>query len=414
MARNAVFPIPENGDMNRQGLIRAALVFFCFALFAWLLQTPLAGALVLGLIGGFLAWQSPLAATAPALVPPVIEPSVDRTADLIDAIDDVLIILDRQRIVHANAAAVKLFGADKLDGDIRLALRHPQAAELLAYEDPKRGGGPIELTGIVDADRYWLLNVRHIGGDLRLVSLRDRTESRLAERMRVDFVANASHELRTPLATILGFIETLSDEGAGSDEATRSRFLKIMLGEAKRMQQLVDDLISLSRIEADRYAVPQNAVVLGPLIEEVVGVVRAGGGDAADGVLIELLDPESTVRADRIQIGQLLHNLIGNAVKYGRPGTPIRVRLKSAGDRVRLSVSDEGDGIAPEHLPRLTERFYRVDAGRSRSVGGTGLGLAIVKHIVERHRATLDIASKLGEGTTVSVTFPAIRPETLS
>jgi two-component system phosphate regulon sensor histidine kinase PhoR len=414
MARDAAFLAFENDDMIRHGLIRAVLIFACFTLFAWLMQTPLAASLVLGLIGAFLAWQASPMAEVPPLVPPVIDPPIDRTADLIDAIDDVLLILDRQRIIHANAAAVALFGADKLDGDVRLALRHPQAAEMLADDNVTRNAGPVELTGIVDQVRYWLLNVRHIGGDLRLVSLRDRTESRLAERMRVDFVANASHELRTPLATILGFIETLSDEGAGSDEATRSRFLKIMHGEAKRMQQLVDDLISLSRIEADRYAVPQSPVALAPLIEEVVGVMRAGGGEAADRVMIDIADSGASVRADRVQIGQLLHNLIGNAIKYGRPGTPVRVKLRSTPERVRLTVIDEGEGIAAEHLPRLTERFYRVDAGRSRSVGGTGLGLAIVKHIVERHRATLDIASTLGEGTIISVTFPAFRAETLS
>ena len=178
------------------------------------------------------------------------------------------------------------------------------------------------------------------------------------------------------------------------------------------MQQLVDDLISLSRIEADRFAVPQDSLALGPVIEEVAGVIRSG---MPDGSRIQVeIGAVSQIRADRVQIGQLLHNLIGNAIKYGRSGAPIRVTLGAADDKVQLKVIDEGDGVAPEHLPRLTERFYRVDPGRSRSVGGTGLGLAIVKHIAERHRAALDIASRVGEGTTVTVTFPAARAETLS
>ena len=180
------------------------------------------------------------------------------------------------------------------------------------------------------------------------------------------------------------------------------------------MQQLVDDLISLSRIEADRFAVPQTPLALGPVIEEVAGVIRSGMREGGDRVQVETDPTAPPVRADRVQMGQLLHNLIGNAIKYGRPGTPIRVSLDQREGKVRLRVADEGEGIAPEHLPRLTERFYRVDAGRSRSIGGTGLGLAIVKHIAERHRATLDIASSLGVGTTVTVTFPAMTAEKLS
>jgi len=401
--------------MTRGRLVRTALIFLCFTTFAWLAQTPLAAALVLGIAAGVLAWgvRAPAAPLAPPVMP-VAAPATDRTAGLIDAIDDVLLIIEGQHVIHANAAAVALFGADKLDGDVRLALRHPQAAEMLADTNRAPGSAPIELTGIVDQDRHWLLNVRHIGGDFRLVSLRDRTESRLAERMRVDFVANASHELRTPLATILGFIETLGDEGAASDQATRSRFLNIMMGEAKRMQQLVDDLISLSRIEADRFSVPQAIMPLATVVEEVVSVIRTGNGDAANRIMLDLADADALIRADRIQIGQLLHNLIGNAIKYGRAGAPIRIGVKQSAGRIVLTVTDEGEGIAPEHLPRLTERFYRVDAGRSRSVGGTGLGLAIVKHIVERHRATLGIVSTVGQGTTVSVAFPALRSDPVS
>jgi two-component system phosphate regulon sensor histidine kinase PhoR len=171
--------------------------------------------------------------------------------------------------------------------------------------------------------------------------------------------------------------------------------------------------MSLSRIEADRFSVPRTPLALKPLVEEVAAVIRTGLGDGADRLRLDLADAPD-IRADRVQIAQLLHNLIGNAIKYGRPGTPIRVELAVAEGKVRLRVKDEGDGIAAEHLPRLTERFYRVDPGRSRAVGGTGLGLAIVKHIAERHRARLHIASVEGEGTTVTVTFPIAQAEALS
>jgi two-component system phosphate regulon sensor histidine kinase PhoR len=239
------------------------------------------------------------------------------------------------------------------------------------------------------------------------VRLRDRTGAYVTERMRVDFVANASHELRTPLATLLGFIETLQDQNAAEDAATRSRFLRIMFDEAKRMQRLVDDLISLSRIEAEKFRAPQTALDLALLVDEVSAAIESGRPDDDRPLLIDADHGVSPVAGDRIQLSQLLHNLIGNALKYGRAGTPVRITLGNApGGMMRLSVADEGDGIPPEHLPRLTERFYRVDPGRSRAMGGTGLGLAIVKHIVERHRGRLDIESEVGRGTTVSVLLP--------
>ena len=412
MKHDPLPPTGQDGDVIDRRAMRTVLSLGLVAAAAWLLSAPVSAALVAGLIAAFFTWiaSKPLG-TPPALLPPppMIE-TPDRTNELIDAVDDVLLIIDRQRITHANAAARRLFGAEKTDGDFRLALRHPIAAELIASD--RETEAPVEIAGLGEPDRRWAMSVRRIAGGARLVTLRDRTDSWVAERMRVDFVANASHELRTPLATILGFVETL-EGSAGEDPATRARFLGIMLGEAKRMQQLVDDLISLSRIEADRFAVPQDILALGPVIDEVVGVVRSGMCGDADRILVET-ERVPNIRADRVQIGQLLHNLIGNAVKYGRPGTPIRVSLKGVDDKVSLRITDEGDGIAPEHLPRLTERFYRADPGRSRSVGGTGLGLAIVKHIAERHRATLDIASKVGEGTAVTVTFPACPPDSMS
>jgi two-component system phosphate regulon sensor histidine kinase PhoR len=268
----------------------------------------------------------------------------------------------------------------------------------------------IELVGLGTREQRWQMRIASVGavGDMRrLVHLVDHSGTYAAERMRVDFVANASHELRTPLAGILGFIETLADPELGKDVETRKRFLKIMDGEARRMQRLIDDLISLSRIEAEKYRLPEAAVDLSELTAEVVGVFRTSNGDRGREVEMEITPGLPAIQGDRAQLSQLIHNLVGNSVKYGRPGTPIHVTLgEGPSGMVRLSVADEGEGIGPDHLPRLTERFYRVDSGRSRAMGGTGLGLAIVKHIVERHRGRLDISSVLGKGTNVSILLP--------
>lgn len=173
------------------------------------------------------------------------------------------------------------------------------------------------------------------------------------------------------------------------------------------MQRLIDDLISLSRIEAEKYVIPDERVSIPALVREVAAELRDQQGDKPTHVILDFDADVADVTGERTQLSQVVHNLLGNAIKYGRPDSDIRITVKSDGALVRLSVADQGDGIAPEHIPRLTERFYRVDAGRSRSMGGTGLGLAIVKHIVERHRARLEINSIVGTGTIVSVVFAA-------
>jgi two-component system phosphate regulon sensor histidine kinase PhoR len=296
-----------------------------------------------------------------------------------------------------------------------MAIRHPAAAERL-IDRPGEAAEPetrTELIGLGDHGRRWEMATAMLDDGTRIVRLTDRSQAHAAEQMRVDFVANASHELRTPLATLLGFLETLQEEDAAGDPKTRARFLKVMFDEAARMRNLVDDLMSLSRIEAERYTVPRDPVDLIPLIDEVHDALRRLIEQRGARLLTENHAGETVVAGDRPQLLQLVSNLVANALRYGRAGTPIRVRLDDAGpELIRLSVIDEGEGIAAEHLPRLTERFYRVDAGRSRSVGGTGLGLAIVKHIVGRHRGRLDIRSRLGEGTSVRVYLP--RAQTLA
>jgi len=314
-------------------------------------------------------------------------------------------IRDRKVLV-ANPAARTLLGAHIEGVDVRLAIRHPAAAEHLTgtADQPAR----IELEGLGGEERRWEMETALLSGGTRLVRLIDRGQAIAAERMRTDFVANASHELRTPLATLLGFLETLQDEAAAEDKALRTRFLGVMFDEAKRMHRLVDDLISLSRIEGERFSAPREPVALLALGHEVQRSCGPIAEEKGTEILIEnLLESEPVVPGDRTQLHQLLQNLVVNAIKYGRPGTPVTIRFNESGPgMLRLSVVDQGEGIAPEHLPRLTERFYRVEPSRSRAMGGTGLGLAIVKHIVGRHRGRLEIMSRRGTGTVVEVYLP--------
>jgi two-component system, OmpR family, phosphate regulon sensor histidine kinase PhoR len=321
-------------------------------------------------------------------------------SDIIGAIaEPVLITLDN-RVQAANRPALALLGGHIIGENIRLAIRHPAASERFAVE---ASDGSVELIGIGSQDQRYEMNVTTVGPGKRVIHLVDRAARHAVDQARTDFVANASHELRTPLAAILGFIETLADDKAGADPEVRARFLDVMMKEARRMQRLIDDLISLSRIESEKHFLPGELVSLPALVREVAGELSA----AATPIALELGSADAAINGDRAQMSQLVHNLVGNAIKYGRAGTPVKVAVKTEGALIRLSVTDEGDGIAPDHIPRLTERFYRVDAGRSRTVGGTGLGLAIVKHIVERHRGRLEISSKVGVGTIASVVFPA-------
>lgn len=309
-------------------------------------------------------------------------------------------------VTIANDAAVRLLGRHIVGADIRTAIRHPAATEWLSrlHDD-----GPIETLNLVDFPRpgqHWTMRIAALSSGDRIIFLSDRSAIDAADRMRSDFVANASHELRTPLAAILGYVETLQDMNGDADLPTRHRFLSIIDREARRMQQLVIDLLSISRVEADRFRRPTTPVDLAAIVRSTVSQLRDSEDARPKDIVTRIDDTAQPMLGDEAQLGQLAHNIVSNAMKYGRPATPVTVELVREGKRVRLSVSDEGDGIAPDHLPRLTERFYRVDEARSRSVGGTGLGLAIVKHISERHQGQLDIESELGKGTRVSVTFP--------
>ncbi len=341
-------------------------------------------------------------------------------AAVLAAIDEPLLIVRDGRVLLSNPAAKALLG-ERIDGaDVRLAIRHPVAVE--ALRGPAQPGSPaspgnpaspenvirVELAGLAGQGRRWDMSVAPLGhgGDL-LVRFVDHSIAHAADKMRSDFVANASHELRTPLATLIGFIETLQDEETGGDAAARGRFLAVMSEQARRMQRLIDDLMSLSRIEADRFSPPDRPVDLLPLAEEA----RAASLGLADERDVEIRIDTGLARAvvlgDHAELLQLLHNLVTNAIRYGRPSSEVVVEIEENGSgMLRLGVIDQGEGIAPEHLPRVTERFYRVSNSRSRAEGGTGLGLAIVKHIVSRHRGRLDLRSTLGEGTAVHVYLP--------
>lgn len=324
-------------------------------------------------------------------------------AAVLDAIDEPALIVRRGKIEVANYAAQTLLGQQIVGRDLRFAIRHPLALDTILAGRT----ADIELVGVGSADRPWHMSVRPLPGGA-LVRMSDRSALRAAERMRTDFVANASHELRTPLATIIGYAETLIDEGP-VDQKTRNRFGETIQTEARRMLRIVEDLMSLSRIEADRYRTPDEEIDLGEVAR--IAIEHAATLAERRGCHLDAsIEPNlPMVMGDFGQLLQLADNLIGNAIRYGctDKACVARISVRAEGPQVILTVGDEGEGIAAVHLPRLTERFYRVDSARSRESGGTGLGLAIVKHIVERHRGTLEIQSEPGRGTQVAVSLPA-------
>ena len=330
-------------------------------------------------------------------------PPDDNERALVDALDEPAFTVEGTDVRAANGPALRLLG-DRIEGrDVRLAIRHPQALELILAQR----SGEIDAIGIAEPGRSWRLIIRRLQPGAALVRMIDRSDAVSAEKMRVDFVANASHELRTPLSTVLGYAETLAD-GSDLTSDQRASFGRTIRDEARRMLRIIEDLMSLSRIEADRFVAPGESVGIG----EVVGTAIANAGHLRFGpdceFKLQLTEGLPPVRGDRAQLVQLLDNLISNAVRYGcdKPNAVIEIAAERSGGWILLSIADHGPGIAREHLPRLTERFYRADAARSRESGGTGRGLANVKHIVERHRGSLEIRSALGAGTTVAVRLP--------
>ena len=324
---------------------------------------------------------------------------------LLESLSEAALIAADWRVQCANTAARALLGTRIEGATLDRVISHPAALEAL-----ERGAGDesedVELTGLDGSRRSWLMRTAQLPDGAYLIRFLDRSESRAAEQMRVDFVANASHELRTPLATLIGYAETLRERADEIDPETRERFLAVVHDEARRMQRVVEDLISLSRIEAEKFTAPTDAVALHPLIDHTIESAQRIAEERGSALVRDVETDLPEVAADGSQILQLLDNLVMNALRYGEPGTPVTIAAYAEGAMVHLIVSDEGEGIAPEHVQRVTERFYRVDNSRSRSLGGTGLGLSIVKHIVERHRGRLNIESQLGKGTSVHVLLP--------
>jgi len=325
--------------------------------------------------------------------------------DLIENSSTPLMITERGTIAIANRAARRMLGPHVVGQDARVALRQPEAISLL---NENRQGEAI-VRGLVRRGDVWQINRQAIDERLAMLEFINQTAEADISRAHTDFVANASHELRTPLAAILGYVETLQEGDGKLDTPTARKFLGIIEREAKRLQALVSDLMSLSRVEAEKHDPPTERIDLASLVERAA---RDAAGPGRAERLIFTIEAEPVVLGDLQQLEQVVRNLVDNALKYGAPDRPVTVALDLAqGDLARIAVIDEGEGIAPEQIPHLTRRFYRTDPGRSRASGGTGLGLAIVKHIVDRHRGRLDITSELGKGTRVVVRIPLAEAE---
>jgi two-component system phosphate regulon sensor histidine kinase PhoR len=341
---------------------------------------------------------------------------------VIAAVPDPLILLDqRRRIVGANAQAAALMPIPSEPRDLADSLRNPG---VLATADAVLRGDAAQIVDFIvlaPVERQLRARFSRLGhpapdGAVALLTLHDITQLKRAEQIRADFIANASHELRTPLATLIGFIETLRGP-AREDTEARERFLAIMNAQACRMARLVDDLLSLSRIEQNEHVMPKHRVTLGPLLRQISDSLELRAGERDMRIRLEVPSDLPDVLGDRDDVAQVFQNLVDNAIKYGRAASEITIRAQiglrpivsgrgSENTVVSVAVLDQGDGIAREHLPRLTERFYRVDTARSREMGGTGLGLAIVKHILNRHRGFLDIESTQGVGSIFTVSLP--------
>ncbi|HMK90908.1 MAG TPA: ATP-binding protein [Methylocystis sp.] len=336
---------------------------------------------------------------------------------LIEALPEAIFVVDvTAHVVGANQAARAVLPQLRIDEPLARTLRSPDVLD--AVRRVLDGGGAEKTVWVerLPVECWFEVAVSPLRvqgfAPAAVISLRDLTEARRVERMRVDFIANASHELRTPLASLLGFVETLQGP-ARDDVEARTRFLGIMRDQTQRMARLVDDLLSLSRIEQHLHLRPDTPVDLSMLVAHICDTL--GPMAEETGLTLELdLAPNVIAPGDRDELARVIENLVENAIKYGRPrdGAPhrIEVSLKILNGAALFAVRDYGDGIAPEHIPRLTERFYRVDAGKSRAKGGTGLGLAIVKHIVARHRGKLWIDSELGQGSLFRVTLPSAQP----
>jgi two-component system phosphate regulon sensor histidine kinase PhoR len=400
-------------------ILATAAVFAALAI-AGTLAVPYA-------IAGFAA----IAAAVLALLRPVQEQNrisapiadVETDDDLLRAVvaglPDPVVALDHDgRVLAVNDRARRLAPALRQGEPVALALRMPELIEAIGRAAAEGEEQRVVYFERVPLDRWYETIVMPVkraatatSPDFVLMTFHDLTPLRRVEEMRADFVANASHELRTPLAALLGFIETLQGS-AREDSKARARFLAIMQEQARRMARLIDDLLSLSRIELNAHRRPDTPVDLAPIVRQVADGLETLARDR--GVTVNIDNANAmTVLGDHDELVRVFENLVENALKYGAAGRRVDIKLGQGSSaegepEAQVSVRDYGPGIAPEHLPRLTERFYRVDVTESRAQGGTGLGLALVKHILNRHRGRLTIESAPGAGAVFTVHLPTI------
>ncbi|MCC8931590.1 phosphate regulon sensor histidine kinase PhoR [Rhizobium ipomoeae] len=370
---------------------------------------------LLFLLAVFRQWPSKdgQSVIAPALAAP--EPPPDPLPLILaslDALDMPIFVLNAaSELIAGNQEAEKVFGTPPAGLHVSTRWRSPGILDMIRETIETGEPNQIEHSERLPSERVYIVRVAPVLSDgaeataYFLLSFRDISELRRLDRMRSDFVANASHELRTPLASLRGFIETM--QGPARDDAkAKDRFLAIMLDQANRMSRLVDDLLSLSRLELKAHLPPDQKVELAPILGHVRDSLAPLAADLGVEIRLDLPDEKVEVMGERDELVQVFENLIENACKYGQDGKVVEVSLRrEPGGATEVSVRDHGPGIPGEHVPRLTERFYRVSVEDSRSKKGTGLGLAIVKHILTRHRARLIVKSKIGSGSEFTVRF---------
>jgi two-component system phosphate regulon sensor histidine kinase PhoR len=356
---------------------------------------------------------------APAAPRVFAEPQALLIEQLIDGFPEAAIVLDHEgRVIAFNDMAISIAPALRRGEPALIALRMPELVDAIRRAIRRHEPQRVEFFERVPLDRWFEAFVTPVtltlgaGAtvDILLMTFNDLTPLRRVEEMRADFIANASHELRTPLAALLGFIETLQGP-AKDDPIARDKFLGIMQGQATRMARLIDDLLSLSRIELNAHLQPSTPVDLAPIVRQVVDGLQMLARDRGVEIKVVLPSDALMVLGDRDELIRALENLVENALKYGAAGKRVDITVAHTQTRAglpeaRVAVRDYGPGIAPEHLPRLTERFYRVDVTDSRAQGGTGLGLALVKHVLNRHGGRLTIESTSGAGATFTMHIP--------
>lgn len=329
---------------------------------------------------------------------------------VLDGLDLPILLFDEgRRIGFFNAAIDKLLGPVISGKDLAAAIRNP---ELLSAADrvlETRHGVTVEFRHHKPVNRLLRARIESLpdlspGGHNFILMLDDMTDSERMREVRSDFVADVSHELRTPLASVLSIVETLNG-AAREDREAQQRFMQILTEQASRMAGIVEDLLSLSRIEMNEHRPPEGVADLGEVVGSIVESARLMAEDRNMTIEVRNTGPVEVI-GDSLELSRLFQNLVDNAVKYGDAGSTVVVTIATRDEMGVVSVADRGQGIPREHIPRLTERFYRVDKGRSRAAGGTGLGLAIVKHVVNRHRGRLRVDSRVGEGSTFTVELP--------